>query len=310
VLPFVSVLVVNYNGRRFLADCLASLRRQTYPRHRFETIVVDNASTDGSADAIRQSFPEVRLACQRRNHGFAGGNNAGFAVARGEWVALLNNDAAAEPGWLAAAVRAGMPADVGGVAGHLVFAHDTTVINSTGLELYRDGRGGDRDLNCREPLNRPVGEVFGGCGAALVLRRAMLDQIGFFRPDLFMYYEDLELAWRARRAGWRFVYEPAARVRHAFGASAGIDSPLQTRFVERNRGLVNLLHAPAWLAAAGVLGSAARVIRAGWRRRAFGAHSAAFASLLLAAPMYAFQRWHAGGAADSLFRQWVLRRRR
>jgi hypothetical protein len=308
--PFVSVLVVNYNGRPFLADCLTSLRRQSYPRHRFETIVVDNASTDGSAEFVLQCFPEVRVLRQRRNLGFAGGNNAGFEKARGEWVALLNSDAVAEPGWLLASVAAGRRADIGGVAGHVVFAHDNRTINSTGLELYRDGRGGDRDFNRHEPLARPGGEVFGGCGAALVLRRTMLEQVGFFRPDLFMYYEDLELAWRARRAAWRFVYAPAARVRHAFGASAGVHSPLQTRYVERNRGLVNLLHAPVWLAAAAVLGSAARVVRAAWRRRAFVPHSAGFASMLLTSPKYALDRWTAGGSADGLYRRWARPRPR
>lgn len=163
--PFVSVIVVNYNGRRLLADCLHSLRRQTYPRHRFEIVVVDNASTDGSAEFLQQRFPDVRLVRLSRNTGFAGGNNAGFTVARGEWIALLNNDAVAEPGWLAASVNAGTPADIGGVAGHIVFADDANTVNSTGLELYRDGRGGDRDLNRLEPLDRSRGEVFGGCGA-------------------------------------------------------------------------------------------------------------------------------------------------
>lgn len=303
--PFVSVIVVNYNGRRLLADCLHSLRRQTYPRHRFEIVVVDNASTDGSAEFLQQRFPDVRLVRLSRNTGFAGGNNAGFTVARGEWIALLNNDAVAEPGWLAASVNAGTPADIGGVAGHIVFADDANTVNSTGLELYRDGRGGDRDLNRLEPLDRSRGEVFGGCGAALVLRRTMLERVGLFRPELFMYYEDLELAWRARRATWRFVYEPTARVRHAFGASAGVNSPLQTRFVERNRGLVAVLHAPVWLAAAGLLGSAARVARAAWQRRAVGPRMAAFLSILLTAPIYALHRWNTGGSADALFRRWA-----
>ncbi len=106
-LPFVSVIVVNYNGRRFLADCLASLARQKYPRHRFEVIVVDNASTDDSLTLVRAEFPWVCVIESQKNLGFAGGNNLGIESARGEWIALLNNDAEADPNWITGAISAG-----------------------------------------------------------------------------------------------------------------------------------------------------------------------------------------------------------
>ncbi len=267
MLPFVSIIVVNYNGRTLLGECLQSLQAQDYPRQRYEVIVVDNASTDQSVTFVRRMFPWVRVLPLAENLGFAGGNNAGFAVARGEWLALLNSDASAEPHWLRESVLAGQSSPgIGGVAGHLVFRNQPNIVNSTGLELYSDGRAGDRDLRRNGyEINRPGGEVFGGCGAGLLLRRAMIQQLGGFDADLFMYYEDLELSWRARRNGWRFVYAPAARVHHASGGSIGVASPMQTRFVERNRTIVNLKHAPLWLATATGLGLVARIARAAFR---------------------------------------------
>jgi len=267
-LPLVTVIVVNYNGKHFLKDCLNSLANQTYPQHRVEVIVVDNNSTDGSAAFLRQEFPWVRTINAGKNLGFAAGNNLGLSIARGEWVALLNNDAIAEPDWLQASVESGVLADdIGGVAGHIVFANDPNRINSTGLVVLTDGRGADRDVGKLDSeVRRPRGEVFGGCGAGLVLRRAMLDELGLFDPKLFMYYEDLDLAWRARSAGWRFVYEPKARVRHVFGGSAGVESPFQNRYVERNRCLVNLRHAPLHIAVGTVLGGFARTVRSVWKQ--------------------------------------------
>ncbi len=261
--PFVSVLVVNFNGRKFLGECLWSLANQSYPRDRFEVIVVDNASGDGSVEFVREQLPWVKLIESKKNLGFAAGNNAGFEMAHGDWIALLNNDAVAEREWLATSIKAGVTQPtIGGVASHIVFHDDPDRINSTGLILLRDGRGADRDFGCRaDQVKRPRGEVFGGCGAGLVLRREMLDELGLFDPKLFMYYEDLDLAWRAQRIGWRFVYEPTARVRHVFGASAGVASPLQTRYVERNRCLVNLRYAPLPVAIGTVLGAVARVVR-------------------------------------------------
>jgi len=262
-----SVLVVNYNGRSFLDECLGSLKAQSLPKNQFEVIFVDNASSDGSVEFVRASFPWVRVIEAGSNLGFAGGNNAGLQHSRGRWIALLNSDAAAEPDWLSASIAAGeSAAKVGGVASHIVFRDEPKRINSTGLELLSDGRGADRDFGRLESeVHRPQGPVFGGCGAGLVLRRTMLDEIGFFDRRLFMYYEDLDLAWRAHRRGWQFLYEPTARVRHVFGGSAVFASPLQMQYVERNRCLVNLKHASLPIAVVTTIGAVARLGRTGLR---------------------------------------------
>lgn len=316
--PFVSVLVVNYNGRKHLAECLDSLHCQNYPRQRFEVIVLDNNSADDSAAFVNQHYPWVRLITSAVNTGFAQGNNLALAAARGEWIALLNSDAAAEPNWIEAKVTAGAQrGDIGGVACQLVFRNQPDTINGTGLQLLKDGRGADRDFGQSvSKVKRPAGEVFGGCGAALMLRRSMLDAIGLFDSSLFMYYEDFDLAWRARRAGWRFVFCPDTQVRHVFSASAGFASPMQVHFVERNRFVVNLKHGPIWLAVGTGLGLIARCFRSLFRfvtgghgitLAHVGAHFHASLAVILALPRLVLRRIalrQRFGLADHIYRTW------
>jgi GT2 family glycosyltransferase len=248
-LPFVSVVVVNYNGRHFLPDCLAALDHQTVPRHRYEILLIDNGSTDDSSHFVRTHRAGVRVIAAGRNLGFTGANNLGFRLARGQYVILLNNDTRVHPDWLRGLVEAANAPAIGGVAARILFRDDPGRVNSTGLVLYRDGRGGDRHLWQPDgPATREPAEVFGGSGASLLLTRDLLDDVGGFDPALFMYYEDLDLAWRARLRGWRFVYAPGSAVEHTCGGSTDHASPLLLRQVERNRALVNLHNAPAFLA--------------------------------------------------------------
>jgi GT2 family glycosyltransferase len=132
--PLVTTIVVNWNGRAFLEKCLSSLRAQTYQPH--EVILVDNGSTDDSLDYVAATFPEVRVIRLPDNRGFAAANNVGIREATGQYVALLNNDAYAEPGWLAHMVAAAeQQTDVGLVACKLLFAHAPDTINAAGLAL-------------------------------------------------------------------------------------------------------------------------------------------------------------------------------
>src|SRR5438128_1461134 len=148
--PFVSIIIVNYNGRRYLDDCLPALLKQIYPRERWEVVLVDNASTDGSVDHVRAQYPWVRLIPMRTNLGFAGGNNEGFRHCRGEFIALLNNDTVVTPGWLEALVEElGQDPQLGGCTSKMLFRDEPGTINSAGLNLYRDRRGGDRGF--RQP---------------------------------------------------------------------------------------------------------------------------------------------------------------
>jgi GT2 family glycosyltransferase len=280
---FASIVVVNYNGRHFLADCLAALERQTVPRHRYEVLLIDNGSSDGSVAYVRERYPGVCVYSVRENLGFTGANNLGFGLARGEYVILLNNDTRVESNWLQGLLDAVPPrpessegprgralprktpvADerIGGVCSKLLFRDEPGRVNSTGLVLYRDGRGGDRDFRKPDgPATHEQIEVFGGCGASVLLRRELLDDVGGFDPKLFMYYEDLDLCWRARLGGWRFVYAPESVVHHVCGGSSGTESPFRLRQVERNRVLVSVRNAPPLLALSAVPGLLLRYCR-------------------------------------------------
>jgi GT2 family glycosyltransferase len=205
-----------------------------------------------------------------------------------------------EPGWLRGLLAA-VGDGVGGVCSRLMFRDEPGVVNSTGLVPYRDGRAGDRHV--RRGVDQEVlarAEVFGGCGASLLLRRELLDDVGGFDPALFMYYEDLDLAWRSRLRGWRFVYAPESVVHHVCGGSSS--SPLVLRQVERNRVLVALSNAPAFLAASAVAGLALRFGRLAYRfaiaRARHGvtaahlrAMAAAFGSVICHAPARLLARY-------------------
>jgi len=318
--PFVSVIVVNYDGLHFLRDCFHALERQTYPRHRFEVLMIDNGSADNSNGYVRQEFPWVTVLEQRENLGFAEGNNVGIRLARGEWVSLLNNDTVVDPDWLKELVASANAPTIGGVTSRILFRDRPNVINSTGLVLYRDGRGGDRNLNCIDDYEtqRPA-EVFGGCGASLLLRRAMLDDIGLFDSRLFMYYEDLDLAWRARIEGWKFVYAPRSKVFHVHCGTTVDQSPFLVTQVERNRFLVNLKNAPIWLLLFSAVGLPTRLVREVYRwlgrSRARPAHLrsvlGAFASAVVQIPLFLWKRYQIRGAdgrqPDIAIRRWILK---
>lgn len=245
--PCCSVIIVNWNGRPFLGPCLEALSRQTFPD--FETILVDNASTDGSPRWVAEHFPEVRLLVHSRNLGFAEGVNSGIAAARGDFLVLLNNDTQAEPRFLEALVEtAGQDERVGMVGGVLVFARWPEFVASAGIRMQWDGVALDLWLGRRreELPDRPQ-EIFGPSGGTALLRRTMLEQVGLLRPEFFAYLEDVDLAWRARLAGWRCLLCPGAVVRHVYSATGGEDSPFKAFHLARNRWLVLYLNLPAGL---------------------------------------------------------------
>jgi GT2 family glycosyltransferase len=234
----------------YLAHCLSSLQQQSC-RRELEIIVVDNASTDGSVRWLERHHGDVRLLKLDCNQGFAGGNNAGLKIARGEFIAFLNNDAIADARWLEFLVGAvECDSRLGGVASKILFRSSPGVINSAGIVLYRDGRGGDRGLGEADNARfQERAEVFGPCGAGMLLRRQLIEEVGGFDERFFLYYEDLDLAWRARLRGWRFTYEPRAVAYHVHGGTSGLGSPFFVYHVERNRVLANIKNGPAGMAA-------------------------------------------------------------
>ncbi|HEX6548424.1 MAG TPA: glycosyltransferase family 2 protein [Candidatus Dormibacteraeota bacterium] len=230
--PLVSALIVSYNVRELLVDCLrAFFAGSDVP---VEAVVVDNASSDGSADAVSSEFPQVKVLSQARNLGYGRANNVGLAECTGRFVLLLNPDVTVGEGC------------VGKLADFLLVRPD---VGAASPRLLRPD--GSLDLACRRGFPTPatafyrlsglsrafprskrfnrynmgflpdteVHEIDAGTGACLMLRRAAVDRVGFFDPDYFMYGEDIDLCFRLKNGGWKIFYVPAATAVHLKGQS-------------------------------------------------------------------------------------------
>lgn len=379
--PAVTIVVVSYNGRRFLDRCFGALAQLDYPQQQHEVILVDNGSSDHSVEYVRAHHPSVRIIVSDTNRGFAGGNNLGIAASKTPYIVTLNNDTEVQPGWLRALVEtAEKDADIGIctsklilmndrlpltlqrtenastplelrqhvlIDGHLdsldildgltanksgpddalcladhaviglpiqhdkapriarlwlagkgpsveisagsqhlstieltrdgawidiplneqALAHRRAVVQNAGSVVFSNGMARDRGAHVsagydyfeddRGQLDQPL-DVLAACGASMLLRRTMLSQIGLFDERFFMYYEDVDLSWRARLAGWRIRYVPTSVCRHVHCGSSGEWSPRFTFLVERNRLLMLLKLATCRRVIHGWTGSAAR----------------------------------------------------
>jgi GT2 family glycosyltransferase len=240
----VTVVVVTWQGAHLIGECLESLAAQTHPH---EVLVVDNASTDGTVELLADRFPWVRKLRLGTNTGFAGGVAAALPYIRTPFLALLNNDAAADPHWLERSLRAlAEHPDVAAVTARMRSRDDPRRLNNAGVLLVRGGYGADRGLDHPDgpPFDTPA-EVFGFSGGASVLRTDAVRASGGVPAEFFLYYEDTDLAWRLRLGGWRIWYEPAAIVTHRHAASTDRRSELFAFYNERNRLLMLLRCAPA-----------------------------------------------------------------
>jgi GT2 family glycosyltransferase len=225
----------------------------------FEVVVVDNGSTDGSVEMVRSRYAGVILLDTGENLGFAEGCNRGFAAARGAWLATLNNDAEAEPGWVGAlrAVARSADARVGMLQSKILFRHDRTRTNSTGITVFTDGRACDRSFDQPAREGEAPEEIFAASAGAALYRRRMLDDVrlptGVFDRTHFMYFEDVDLGWRARLADWASMYVPDAVVVHAY---RGTSRRREAYFVELHC-MANRVRMLAKNASVPFLGSAA-----------------------------------------------------
>ncbi len=238
----ITVVVVNWNRKALLGACLASLAAQTHSR--FEVIVVDNGSDDGSpglVEDLARGYPvPLRLIVNPDNRGFCAANNQGFAASQSEMVSLLNNDAEADPGWLEAleeVIR--RDEDIGMAASKILVWEDPRQIDKCGHLIYPDGqnRGRGSGQADKGQFDR-MEETLWPDGCAAMYRRAMLEDIGGFDEDFFAYADDAELGLRGRIAGWRCLYAPRAVVRHHRGATLGLGSTRRLTLIERNRVLL------------------------------------------------------------------------
>jgi GT2 family glycosyltransferase len=237
----LSVVTVNWNSREDLAACLESLVAQTHQD--LEVIIIDNASEDGSVAMVQSRFPQFTLLPQTTNLGFAEGCNVGIAHASGDWIALLNNDAVADPHWAEALVAAAarVPESCGMLQSLMLFQQTPPTVNSTGIKLTKSGGGRDRSEGDEPPAaGSPWEPIFCPTGGAAAYRRSMLDAIklptGYFDAPHFCYYEDMDLGWRARLYGYDALYIPESIVHHKYhGSTARRSTEWHTQVTVTNR---------------------------------------------------------------------------
>lgn len=247
--PDVTVVVVTWRGAAHIAACLDSLLGQSEAAR---ILVIDNASDDGTQEILRryqQDESSMRVVRTAVNLGFAGGVAHALELVDTPLVALLNDDAVADPDWLAALHQALAEQPDAAAATSRMRLADSGLINNAGVALTASGYGYDIGLGDDPANHAQRADVFGFCGGAALLRTDALRTAGGFPASFFMYYEDTDTSWRLRLHGWTVTYQPTAEVLHQHGASAGPATRMFAFHNERNRLWMLIRCAPAGVAA-------------------------------------------------------------
>jgi hypothetical protein len=242
----VSIIIVNWNGETYLANCLGGLRNQkTKPN---SILLVDNASSDCSIEIVQSGYPEIEIIRLDRNLGFATGNNIALKKVSTEFVALLNNDAVPHPLWLTNLLGALKKHPEAGFAAAKMLSYYTPelidragdVFTTAGTALLR-GRGNPSEAYSQQEY------IFGACAGAALYRTEMLQEIGLFDEAFFILYEDVDLSFRAQLRGYKCIYVPDAIVYHIGSRSIGEDTPTSVYYSHRNLEWVYIKNMPASL---------------------------------------------------------------
>jgi GT2 family glycosyltransferase len=212
--PSVSVVVVNYDGREYLDRCLSSLRALAYPADEVEIILIDNGSTDGSVEYVRSAFPEVQVVVNDTNTGFAPAVNQGARLANGTYLALINNDAEADPSWLRAAVHELESEPSVACVASKILREDRRTVDFAGGQLAFYGHGfarGVYGVDVDDGRNR---DTLFASGGAMVVRTETFLEVGGFDDTYFAFFEDVDFGWRLNILGFRVRFVPGSRVYH------------------------------------------------------------------------------------------------
>jgi GT2 family glycosyltransferase len=245
-LDAIPIIIVNWNGKKFLSECFEGLRRQTYQP--LTITLVDNGSTDGSADFVKKTYPEVKIICLGRNEGFSIANNIAIKNSDSAYTALLNNDAVAHPNWLKSLVDA-LEANpqAGFAASKMLLYDDHNIIDRAGDAYTSAGTGLLRGRGIPADSYSEQEWIFGACAGAALYRTQMLRDIGLFDEDFFLLYEDVDLSFRAQLNGYKCLYVPEAIVYHKASSSIVHDSPISVYYSHRNLEWVYVKNMPSKL---------------------------------------------------------------
>ena len=266
--PLCSVVIPTYNGRALLETCLASVARHLPDEFDVEVIVSDDGSTDGTAAWLCEEWSWVRVVRREPNAGFVAAANAGIASARGRFIQLLNNDTEVTSGWIGAGLAPFVDPSVGSVAPLVLVRSDPSRVDSAGDTYAVLGWPAKRGHG--EPavkwMIHPVDHVFGASGSSAFYRAEALRRVGAFDPSFGSYYEDVDLAFRLRWAGYQCVFTPHSRILHEVSASYDHARPALQRRMARNAEILFWTDLPpAWLAAAAMPHLAFVLAQGFWR---------------------------------------------
>ncbi|MBC7485467.1 MAG: glycosyltransferase family 2 protein [Cytophagaceae bacterium] len=233
--PLVSIVTVNYNGVKVTSEFLDSIQHLTYPQ--VEVIVVDNASAE-NADVLKERYPWIILIKSPVNTGFAGGNNLGFQVAKGKYLLMLNNDTEVAPDFLEPLVKKMEEENtVGAVSSKVVFFNTDNILQYAGAGRIHPitGRGGFIGTNEKDVFQYPSAQTGHAHGAAMMVKREVIEKIGLMADLYFLYYEELDFCERIKNAGYSIWYIAESVVYHKESMTVGRENPLKTYYMTRNR---------------------------------------------------------------------------
>ncbi|MEM4648244.1 MAG: glycosyltransferase family 2 protein [Candidatus Pacearchaeota archaeon] len=238
-LPKVSILILNYNGLRWLPACLSSVAKTDYPN--LEVCLIDNGSTDGSVNYVQKNFPWVKIMLNSKNLGFAEAYNKAIEKVDSEFIVLLNNDTEVlESNWIKYLINeAFKKPNVAAVACKLVSMDDPLRLDSVGgmgIPFWRGFVDIGRNEHDRKQYDNEGFEPFAFCGGAALIKRNAFMKLGGFDEKFFLYMEDADLSWRLRLFGYRIAYAPKAKIAHYFSGTAGTKAidPKKLYYCHRN----------------------------------------------------------------------------
>lgn len=246
--PRIAVIIPTHRAERFIRDCLRSLYSSTLTD--FETILVDDRSTDATVQIVREHFPQVRILRLHRNLGFPGAVNAGMRATDADYMVLLNDDTVVDRGWLEELVKCAEENPRAAMVGSKIYFPDGKTIQHAGGILYPNAHGyhlgfGEIDRGQCD-VQRPVDFC---TGAALLIKRELINRVGYFYPRSKGYYEEADMAWKARKLAYEILYNPRAVVIHYSSQTYGrsfryyfILNCSRLKFILLNFSLSELLH--------------------------------------------------------------------
>jgi GT2 family glycosyltransferase len=233
IVPSISIVVVNHNGKHLLEKCFASLMKTTYPN--IEIIMVDNASKDDSVNFVSNTFPSVVIQRCVTNLGYAGGCNKGASISQGDYIVFMNNDIEVSRDWIKPLIKVCLKPDVAICGGKILFSEKKDHLYSAGGMLNPFSMPIDRGFSEADKgqfdRKKDVAYV---SGAALMVDKKAFEMLGGFDANYFAYCEEVDLCLRAWLSGFRVVYVPSSVVYHDFGGSFGRPSPFRRFFGVRN----------------------------------------------------------------------------